>query len=244
MAEFQGVPKEGIAFLKQLKKNNNREWFQANKDVFERSVRDPMLALAGSISAALAKVAPDHQRDPGKAVFRIYRDTRFSKDKVPYKLNVGAYFPHRELEKDRGAGFYIHVSPNEVFAAAGMYFAMPPDLNLVRRKIANEPERFQQIAQSKGVKLLGGVTGEELTRLPKGFEEHEDSTSSLWLKKKQFLISGQLDPALAQTSMLISEAIRIFKAATPLVEFVNEALLLAEKNKPKDPLRDDRLFGF
>jgi uncharacterized protein (TIGR02453 family) len=112
-------PAEALTFLKGLEKNNRREWFQPRKEIFDTKLKEPMLQFVEAINAELLKFAPEHITEPKKAVYRIYRDTRFSKDKTPYKTHLGAIFPRRGLGKDAGAGFYFHVSAKEVGIACG-----------------------------------------------------------------------------------------------------------------------------
>src|SRR5947207_5514614 len=102
---FSGIPKEGVAFLRALSRNNDREWFQPRKEIFESKLKAPMEQLVEAINAELLKFSPDHITDPKKALYRIYRDTRFSKDKTPYKTHIAANFPHRNLVKHAAAGY-------------------------------------------------------------------------------------------------------------------------------------------
>src|SRR5947207_12514475 len=111
---FSGIPKEGVAFLRALSRNNDREWFQPRKEIFESKLKAPMIELVEAINAELLKFAPDHITDPKKAVYRIYRDTRFSADKTPYKTHVAAIFPHHGLAKQASAGFYFHLTAKSV----------------------------------------------------------------------------------------------------------------------------------
>src|SRR3569623_1410877 len=104
---------EALKFFRGLARNNDREWFEARRDVFEREVKERMLAVIAAINDALAEFAPEHVREPRKAMFRIYRDTRFSEDKRPYKSHLGAWWVCRGLEKTSGAGFYFHISAKE-----------------------------------------------------------------------------------------------------------------------------------
>lgn len=234
-------PKEGLQFLRQLKKHNDREWFQARKDTYETQVKAPMLSLAIDINDMLATQAPDLVTDPKKAVYRIYRDTRFSKDKTPYKTHIGMLFWHSGLGKDSGAFLYTHVATDEVIIAGGMYMPQPPDLALVRQRIADKLADFEAIAQSKKVKALGGITGDELSRPPKGFDK--DHPAMHWLRKKQFMLSQSL-PAEAALEPNYSKTVTTsFQSMLPFVEFLNGALIDAAKKKSRDPLMS-RNFDF
>ena len=121
---FPGFSPEALSFLRGLKRNNRREWFQPRKEIFEARLKAPMIQLVEAINAELLGFAPDHITDPKKAVYRIYRDTRFSADKTPYKTHVAAVFPHHGLGKQSSAGFYFHLTEKSVGIAAGSY--MPP----------------------------------------------------------------------------------------------------------------------
>src|SRR5215813_12496172 len=130
-------------FLKELKNNNKREWFAENKQRYEASVRDPFLRFIADFAPMLHGISPRFVADPkpnGGSLFRIYRDTRFSKDKAPYKTHVAASFPRAGLGKHEGAGFYFHISPDEVLIGGGLYMPLPEDLQAVRNYIA---ERFE-----------------------------------------------------------------------------------------------------
>src|SRR5271170_3771184 len=114
---FPGFPPEALKFLRGLERNNRREWFQPRKETFKTKVKAPMLDLVEAINAQLPGFAPEHINDPKKAVYRIYRDTRFSPDKTPYKTHIAAIFPRRGLDRLTSAGFYFHLSPDETGVA-------------------------------------------------------------------------------------------------------------------------------
>lgn len=118
---FAGFPKEGMQFFRGLARNNNRDWFQPRKEIFEKHVKQPMVELVEALNAALLAYAPQYVTDPGKAIYRFYRDTRFSKDKSPYKQQIAASFPRRGLARHGGGGFYCAVSHKEV-AVGGSAF--------------------------------------------------------------------------------------------------------------------------
>ena len=124
--------KEGIAFLRALARNNDREWFNERKAVYETELKEPMLAIIRQVTDAMTDFAPEHVRPAEKTYFRIYRDTRFSKDKRPYKDHVAAWWSHQGLGKTSGAGFYFHVSPKEVTIAAGAYMPEKEQLAAIR----------------------------------------------------------------------------------------------------------------
>jgi len=114
MAIFPGLPAEGVKFLSALARNNRREWFQPRKHIYEERVKAPMAELVTALNSEMMRFAPDYVNEPAKAIYRIYRDTRFSKDKTPYKTHIAAIFPRRGLEKHGGGGLYFSVSAKEI----------------------------------------------------------------------------------------------------------------------------------
>ncbi len=165
---------EALKFLRGLKRNNDRVWFEARRDVFEQELKEPMLRLIGEVNEAMAEFAPMHVKPPQKIMMRIYRDIRFSKDKRPYKTHVSAWWVRDGLQKTSGAGFYFSVTPEEVVIAAGVYMPEREQLLAIRRYLAEHHEEFRGVM--KGRKLRSLMTendGVPLTRAPKGFsEEH------------------------------------------------------------------------
>ena len=214
---FGGFPPEGVAFLRALKKHNKREWFQPRKEIFDEKVKAPMLELTTAVMQALADFAPRHVSDPNKAIFRIYRDTRFSKDKTPYKTHIAASFPRRGGSKT--SGFYFGVSSDEIEVGGGVYMPSPEDLRAIRGYLAHHHEEFRGIIAARDVKkLYGEMTGDTLTRTPKGFEQ--DHPAADLLRRKQFLFFRTLDVSLATTPKLYRELVKHFQAVTPFLDFL------------------------
>jgi uncharacterized protein (TIGR02453 family) len=231
---FPGFSAEALQFFRSLARNNNREWFLPRKPVFEQHVKLPMYELVGRLNGALQRFAPDYATEPAKAVYRFYRDTRFSKDKSPYKTHIAASFRHRQLGGEAGGGgFYFAVSHKEVAVGGGMYMPSPETLLAVRRHLAQHHREFRKILASKTVRsLLGEVQGELLTRVPKGFCA-EDPAADL-LRYKQLYLYIELSPELATTANLEKEVVTRFKAMAPFLEFLNAPL--PKEKKPKiDP---------
>ncbi|MGH9785618.1 MAG: DUF2461 domain-containing protein, partial [Terriglobia bacterium] len=220
---FPGFPEEGMTFLRALKKNNRRDWFQPRKAVYEDKVRAPMLELVAALQREMMEFAPDYVGDPKKAVYRIYRDTRFSGNKTPYKTNIAAVFPRRGLEKHGGAGFYFSVSPGEVAVGGGVYMPPPEALLAIRRHLESHHARFREIARARAIRsLLGDVQGEQLTRVPKGFAV--DHPAADLVKFKQVLLYVEMEKAPVTNAKLYAEIARRFRAMTPFIEFLNEPL--------------------
>ena len=225
--QFQGFPKEALSFFKNLARNNDREWFQPRKEIFEQQVRGPMVELVEAINAQLTKFAPAHINEPKKAIYRIYRDTRFSSDKTPYKTHIAAIFPRKGQGKHISAGLYVAISAKEVEVAGGLYMPGPEELIAVRSWLAENHKAFLKSAKVP-VKLMGELQGTALQRVPKGFST--DHPAADLLKKKQWLYFATLDPKLATTPRLLPAVIERFKTMMPVLDMLNKAL---EQSAPK-----------
>ncbi|MEZ5366441.1 MAG: DUF2461 domain-containing protein [Bryobacterales bacterium] len=224
MARFSGFPKQGLQFLRNLAKNNDREWFQEHKGDFEQYVKAPMTELVLELGEDFESFAPHYLTDPKKAIYRIYRDTRFSNDKTPYKTHVAASFNHKSLVKHAAAGFYFHLSPKELLVGGGVYMPGSSELLAIRRQISADPKRYEKIVTAKPFqRYFGAVTGERLSRPPKGFLAGDPAIEML--KQKQFLASEMLDPELALSPKLLPELSRRFQALAPFIDYLNQPLL-------------------
>lgn len=161
MAEgFAGFPPEALKFLRQLKRNNEREWFLAHKHVYDEKVKGPMTKLVTALGGAMQGFAPELEADPKKAIYRIYRDIRFSADKSPYKTHVAAVFIPRGMSKNNSAVLYFHISPDELIIAGGIYMPDAAALRALRRYIATHWEQLVAITASPEFKrLFGGLEG-------------------------------------------------------------------------------------
>jgi uncharacterized protein (TIGR02453 family) len=167
---FEGFPKEGVRFLRSLKRNNKREWFEARKQTYLDQVKAPMEAFIVSMAEEFRSLAPELLATPKASSYRIYRDTRFSPDKTPYKTQVAAVFPPRGLGKHEGACLYVHIAPDEVFVGGGLYMPTRPDLQAVREHLASEHRRFRSSIRSRSFRdMFGELGGEKLTRVPRDF---------------------------------------------------------------------------
>ena len=153
---FSAFPKEGLQFLQLLQRHNNREWFQEHKGIYEDYVKQPMAELIEALAVEFGQFAPEMIASPKASAYRIYRDTRFSKDKSPYKTHVAAVFPRSGLAKHEGAGFYLHVSPSELLIGGGLYMPSTEDLNAVRSRIAADAASFLKIIRAARFQRLFG----------------------------------------------------------------------------------------
>ena len=230
---------ETFKFLRGLKKNNDRDWFEARRDVYERAVKAPMLALVEEVNAKLEGFAPEHIRPANKIMMRIFRDTRFSKNKVPYKTQVSAWWARRGMEKTSGGGFYMHVNPQEVLLAAGVYMPEREQLLKIRTWMAENHVAYRKLLKKamSGSAGFTGIAAEALTRMPKGFPaEHE---AGELLRAKNWGVHVSLPAELALQPTLVTELVKRMKTATPVVEALNGAILMGvdeRDSRPRKPL--------
>jgi len=228
---FSGFPPEAMQFFRGLARNNNRDWFLPRKAIFEEKVKQPMRELVELVNAGMKSYAPDHVTAPDKAIYRFYRDTRFSKDKTPYKDRIAATFPRRGLARHEGAGYYFAVSHKEVAMGGGVYMPMPDTLRAMRERIALHPVEFRKLLASSGAKkLYGAVQGEQLARVPKGFAP--DHPAADLLRYKQFLFYVELPPEVAATREIAVTINKHFRVIAQFVEFLNAPFV--EKKKKLD----------
>jgi uncharacterized protein (TIGR02453 family) len=237
---FSAFPKEGLQFLRTLKRNNNREWFQEHKSIYDNSVKQPMLNLIDALAIEFQKFAPEMVASPKVSAYRIYRDMRFSNDKSPYKTHIAAVFPRLGLGKHEGAGFYLHIAPSEVFIGGGLYMPLPEDLNSVRQKIADDTAAFERIIASRPFRnLFGSVRGERLSRVPRGFPA--DHRAAEYLKYKQFLAGRTLPASAATTASFYGHVVDSFRAMLPFIRFLNEPIVRSRRIRERQDalLRSD-----
>lgn len=219
---FEGFPKEGIEFLKRLKKNNNREWFAKHKTEYEEFVKFPMQCLIGSLKSPMKKIAPAIDVNPKRNMFRIYRDTRFSKDKTPYKTHVAAVFHLRGHWQD-SAGYYVHIEPGNIYVGGGIYMPDGNQLKLIRYAIAEEPKEFNSIVNNKLFKKrFNTLEGEKLQRAPLGYSP--DHPMIEWLKHKSYYTGVEWKEKECYTHKFIDNIVNVYKELLPLIRFLNRAL--------------------
>ncbi|MCC6367267.1 MAG: DUF2461 domain-containing protein [Bryobacterales bacterium] len=231
---FPGFPQEGIALLRGLKKNNKREWFQPRKEIFDQNVKAPMEQLVDALNGHFVRFAPHYITDPKKAIYRIYRDTRFSKDKTPYKTHIAASFSRAGMERHVSAGYYFSVAPDEIEVAAGVYMPGPDELRSIRNHLAEHHEEFRKILRAATLrKLMGELWAQQLSRVPKGFSP-DDPAADLIRYKHWTLFDTRLDPACVVTAQLLPELVKRFQTMAPFVEFLNQPLI---GKRAKDPLQ-------
>ena len=211
-------------FLRELRENNNREWFLANKNRYESQVKEPMLGFIADFGAHLRKISGKFDADPrpiGGSMFRIYRDTRFSRDKSPYKTHVAAHFPHHDGGKDHSApGYYLHLEPGTCFGGGGLWHPDGPELQKVRERIVNRTKEWKAIAGSSI-----SIGGESLKRPPAGFDPGHPFIEDL--KRKDIFATMHFSERDVCAPDFVERYSEVCRTAAPLVEFLTKALGLA-----------------
>ena len=214
------IDKETFKFLKDLKKNNNRDWFNENKARYvaaNQNVLDFVSELLEKMSAFDENLG---KLDPKKTLFRIYRDTRFAKDKTPYKTNFGASI-NGIGKKDGGAGYYLHISPGECFLAAGVYMCEPKQLKKIRQEISVNAEEFNGIIGHKDFKKFE-FSNEKLSRVPQGFEK--DDPMAEFLKMKHMVVSVNIKDEELMKADAVKSCAKEFEKMADFVDFLNASI--------------------
>ena len=220
-----------VAFLRNLKKNNDRAWFHARRADYELHCRAPMLAIIDRLAHEFTRFAPDLAADPKISLFRPWRDTRFSENKAPLKTNIAAVFPNRALGRMNGAALYFEVATTYVWIGGGIYAPDSPQLQAIREQIAGNQRRFEKLIASPAFRKIGGLKGDTISRVPRGWPK--DHPAAQYLVHKQFLGFREEPAAFAARPDFYKQLVATFKALAPLVSFLNEPLLarLAVNNR-------------
>ncbi|HZD30647.1 MAG TPA: TIGR02453 family protein [Candidatus Angelobacter sp.] len=212
---------EGFAFLRQLKRNNKREWFARNKAHYDEYLVEPALSFVRDFAPHLEKISPHFEADarPSRgSLFRIYRDTRFSTDKKPYKTHVGIHFSHASGKDAHAPVFYLHLEPEGCFVAAGIWHPDGRALTMMRTAIVQEPAKWAAVRKKLPIE------GASLSRPPKGFDRNHRFIDDL--KMKDFVSSVALTEAQLCSDKLMREFVSTCKKMAPLVGFTCSALRL------------------
>lgn len=222
-----------LTFLRGLKRNNDRAWFAEHKDAYERDVRQPMIALVERLAPDLRRFAPDLVASPRGSLYRIYRDTRFSPNKLPFKTQVGAIFPHRELPRHRGACLYLEIGPDGAMLVGGVYMPEPTDLRVLREYLSTNHRRFRTLVESPTFKrTVGAIYGDSLKRVPRGYPP--DHPAAEYLKLKQIIFGKDYPAAFAVSPGFYATVVRQFERMAPVIAFLNDPLVAALARR--DPL--------
>ena len=213
---MQAIPKNTISFLKELKLNNNREWFNENKDQFN-TIQSQVKIFAQEVNDSL-NVSDNIEKIK---IFRIYRDLRFSKDKTPYKKNIGMAF-HRAKPELRG-GYYLEISADESFIAAGFWNPNKEDLLRIRKEIEIDGQEFKRIVNQKKIKeIWGDLKGDEVKTSPKGFTSDHEYIDLI--KKKQFIFIKKLKEKDILDEKFQNELVNYFESIRPFFDYMSEVL--------------------
>ena len=221
--KFVGFPESGLSFLRRLKRNNNREWFQAHKSEFEESLLRPMQSLVAELRDILAPVAPSVRIDPKKSIFRIYRDIRFSQDKSPYKTHLAASFENESVSRAEAPCFYLHIAPDEVLTAGGIYMPSSAQLRAIRQEISADARAFVQLVEDRRIKrAFGELQGERLLRTPLGFPK--DHPMLRYLQFKQLYFGRSYKVSACHKAAFVHQVADDFIQLLPFIDWLTRAL--------------------
>jgi len=225
MAGKKHFDREFFGFLEELKLNNTREWFQANKERYRSVVQEPLLRFISDFADPLHDISREFVADPrpsGGSMFRIYRDVRFAKDKSPYKTHAAAQFRHRAGRDAHAPGFYLHLEPGNVFVGAGSWHPGGEAIGQIRTAIADNPKAWQKVLNSPGFFKRHRLVGESLKRPPRGFDPEHPLIEEI--KRKDFISIENFSQTKACSPGFFNVVADSFRTASPLVRFLTEAV--------------------
>lgn len=233
MSAFTRFDPEALTFLRGLRRNNRKEWFEANRPRYEHAVLGPLKLLAEELDVRFARLAPEFVAPPRRALFRIHRDVRFSNDKSPYKTHAALWVFHRDAgrgvgrDAHGGAGFYFHLEPGASLVAAGFWMPPRPLLTVLRERIVEQQRAFERIVLAPAfVRRFGGLTeddpGAMLKRLPRGYAPGHPAER--WLRFNSFTASRGLSDAEVGSPRLVDAIMKDFALLLPLVRWLNASL--------------------
>ncbi len=230
-ARFDGFRPAALGFLRRLKRNNRREWFERHRAVYQTEIRDPMRALVEEMDVRLARLAPELTGDPRRSIFRIHRDVRFSADKSPYKTTAACQFYHQDAGRGAGqdasgagAGLYFQLADGECFVAGGMWMPARPALDRIRQALAEAPDGFGRLIRAPAFRRRFGRLDTEsmLKRMPRGYPK--DHPASEWLRYRSFTAARAITGREALSPRLPDTLARDFATLIPLVRWINRAI--------------------
>ena len=211
-------------FLADLRENNDREWFAANRDRYDNELLEPALAFIEDFAPLLEEISPHFRADArpsGGSLFRIYRDTRFSKDKTPYKTNVGIHFRHEHAKDAHAPGYYLHIGPGEVFAGGGSG-TRPPRRRRAFARHRRDPERWRRATRRGAFTTRLELGGESLKRVPSWADAEHPLADDL--RRKDFFGSAALTEKDVVAPGFVDQYAQICSPLTPLMKFLCDAL--------------------
>jgi len=214
-----------FGFLRDLAANNDRQWFEANKERYEDELKDPALSFISSFGPNLKAISPHFDAIPkavGGSLFRIYRDTRFAKDKTPYKTHLGIQFRHQQAKDVHAPGFYLHIEPGASMIGIGLWHPDGPSLARIREGIASDPRGWVKARDDKRFRQAFELGGESLKRPPTGYDADHPLIEDL--KRKDFIAFAKL----AQKQVLAPDFLALFtahcRAAAPYMRWLCKAV--------------------
>ena len=212
-------------FLRDLKANNDRDWFKSNKERYEEVLRDPAQRFISDFGPRLAKISPHFSADPrpvGGSLFRIYRDVRFSKDKSPYKTHTGIHFRHKSAKDAHAPGFYLHIEPGTVFVGLGLWHPDGPTLKKIRDHLVAQPAGWKRVLRAKRFSQHFELEGDSLKRPPRGYDPEHPLVEDL--KRKDFIGVTRLRQSDVTGAGFLDQFTDLCRAGTPLVRYLCAAL--------------------
>lgn len=224
-ARYANFEPRTLRFLEALKANNNREWFKEHKSRYEDDVLDVALRFIISIQEPLARMAPRFTAVPtrvGGSLMRVYRDTRFSKNKLPYKTNIGIQFRHEQAKNVHSPGYYVHIEPDELFLGVGMWRPDADPLRGIRERIAAKPAEWQRAMSSQPFGRYFSLGGESLSRPPRGFDKELECIEDI--KRKSFIAVRQLEVDDCLRPQFQRTVESSFRSAEPFMRFLCKAV--------------------
>ena len=225
MERYASFEPRTLRFLQELRANNNRDWFKEHKSRYEEDVLDVALRFIISMQAPLAKIAPRFTAMPtrvGGSLMRVYRDTRFSKNKLPYKTNIGIQFRHEQAKDVHAPGYYLHIEPEQVFVGVGMWRPDSDSLRGIRERIAARPAEWRRTVTETKFRRQFSLGGESLTRPPRGFDKDHECIEDI--KRKSFIAVRELDVESCVKPQFQRTVESSFKTAEPLMRFLCKAV--------------------
>jgi uncharacterized protein (TIGR02453 family) len=225
IAPFRGFPKELFQFLEELSANNNRYWFASQRERYERCYLEPSLAFIQAMQARLPRVSKQLTGVPkrtGGSLMRIYRDTRFSKDKTPYKTNIGIHFRHNRLSDIHAPGFYVHLANDECLVAAGVWLPPREALQLIRQTIDEDRAAWKKVLREKKFVDKFAFAGDSLKTAPRGFDPNHPLIEDL--RRTSYCGTVLVKRSDVQRADFLDQCANLFLEARPLMKFLCDAL--------------------
>lgn len=213
-----------FGFLRDLAANNTREWFKEHQDDYEEHVREPSLEFINDFAEPLGKITSHFvvdSRKVGGSLFRIQRDTRFSRNKEPYKVNTGMQFRHRAGKDVHAPGFYVHLQPGECFIGVGLWRPETAAAYLIREHIDENRDRWKRATKAKRFAEVFSLVGDSLQRAPRGYDDDHPLIDDL--KRKDFIASAPLTQKTVTSSSFMEEFTDNCKRSAPFMRFLCEA---------------------